>query len=550
MSAGERFRFTNPGREGTSPNGTCGCTAGERAPQNVATELHNDPHDTGSEAWQRLVALIDEAAADGREVFAPAQDLGPELWPQILVLPQSIRRLTEVREFRLYGSNLRSIPAEIGRMTNLAALDVYTSYGLHWLPYEVTRCPNLVDSRVSRRAVYGNYEFRTPFPALPTALPPGSAPETCSVCDGPFPHDSPVLQRWITIRVATDVVPLLVNACSQECIDDLPTPPKRYLAVPHLGGIDLPQPQSESALATAAAQQKKARYVSEWAPRLEAALQLGALGDLLGSSVKGSPIERRQLDASAGALTDNTILTMATARAIVDSRTVNLRAIAKRLRALADEGHQSEASGHRATANGTAGNGTAGNGAAESGAAGRIAPVAFSVTPDYGGDRVILDVARITHRNGEAATGALAFALALMRARRGPPFDTETDLNHIAGQLPDTKVRDQLRAAASLTGIDPSDAVRQLGSSGLVVESVPLALWFGLQEWPTALAALEPAALLCEDASTVASMVGQLLGIAGHRLPEAHADPLTDYDTRGIAESLAAIGFVWPYAPW
>ena len=35
-------------------------------------------------------------------------------------------------------------------MANLKELDIYTSYKLHWLPYEVTRCPKL---KLSRRTV-------------------------------------------------------------------------------------------------------------------------------------------------------------------------------------------------------------------------------------------------------------------------------------------------------------------------------------------------------------------------------------------------------------
>jgi hypothetical protein len=45
--------------------------------------------------------------------------------------------------------------------------------------------------------------------------------------------------------VATDVVPLLVNACSQNCIDVLPTPEEGYVPYPHSGGLDLKQPDAE-----------------------------------------------------------------------------------------------------------------------------------------------------------------------------------------------------------------------------------------------------------------------------------------------------------------
>lgn len=39
----------------------------------------------------------------------------------------------------LYGSNLVRIPPEIGAMTSLEEFTPYTSYRLHWVPYEITR---------------------------------------------------------------------------------------------------------------------------------------------------------------------------------------------------------------------------------------------------------------------------------------------------------------------------------------------------------------------------------------------------------------------------
>ena len=38
-------------------------------------------------------------------------------------------------------------------MTNLEGLDPYTSYCLHWFPYEIIRCNKLKRSRVSTRAL-------------------------------------------------------------------------------------------------------------------------------------------------------------------------------------------------------------------------------------------------------------------------------------------------------------------------------------------------------------------------------------------------------------
>jgi hypothetical protein len=47
---------------------------------------------------------------------------------------------------------------------------------------------------------------------------------------------------WISLGVGTDVLPLLVNACSAACVDALPTPARNHVAVVHTGGPDLKQP--------------------------------------------------------------------------------------------------------------------------------------------------------------------------------------------------------------------------------------------------------------------------------------------------------------------
>ena len=140
------------------------------------------------------------------------------------------------------------LPPEIGGMTALKNLDVYTSYRLHFFPYELTRCSSLRDSRVSTRAVYGNYKYRPPFPALmqpenAIALS-GVTPGACSVCATPLDADR-LVRRWITLAVGTDWLPLLVAACSVECIRRLPTPPANHVQEAHTGGLDVVQPRSD-----------------------------------------------------------------------------------------------------------------------------------------------------------------------------------------------------------------------------------------------------------------------------------------------------------------
>lgn len=203
------------------------------------TRLHTEVQDTECEAWKRLVELVKQAARDGRHEFAPRADMDAESWAEIVTLPPTIAELKEVRKLTLYGSHLVQIPPEIGGMTGLEEFIPYTSYRLHWYPYEITRCRRLRKSVVSTRALYGNYKFRPRFPALDVEA--GLATATCSVCDRPAASFRRV---WISLMVATDVLPLLVNACSQACIDALPRPADGYFPTAHRGGPDLRTPPS------------------------------------------------------------------------------------------------------------------------------------------------------------------------------------------------------------------------------------------------------------------------------------------------------------------
>jgi len=204
-------------------------------------KLHAEVQDTFSEAWQALESLVADAISKGVEVFAPGLEMPPELWCQIVTLPPSISRLTSVRKLYLYGSHLVRLPVEIGGMVNLEELDLYASYRLHWVPYEVTRCGKLKRSRVSTRALYGNYKYRPPFPKLGTDDSKANLPAECSVGRQSL-RPEVVRPAWISLRVATDVLPLLVNACSDECINRLPPPNCGYIDHPHTGGVGLAQP--------------------------------------------------------------------------------------------------------------------------------------------------------------------------------------------------------------------------------------------------------------------------------------------------------------------
>jgi hypothetical protein len=234
----------------------CRCVgySGRTRPDQV--QFHRDRQDTASEGWQHLLALIDEAAADGRPVFKPLVGMSAIERRQVVTLPPTIATLTQVRHFVLYGSNLVRIPSEIGAMASLEVFEPYTSHRLHWYPYELTRCTKLRASTVSTRVLFGNFKHRPPFPALRPittaadadfdALDPGvwgaDAIRTCSVCDR---HIGDQLhQVWTSRAVGTDVLPLLVNACSAACVAALPTPAPGYVPTPHTGGPAITQPDA------------------------------------------------------------------------------------------------------------------------------------------------------------------------------------------------------------------------------------------------------------------------------------------------------------------
>ncbi len=200
------------------------------------TKIKEDRQNRDSEAWKKLCEYIDQLAENGGEEFSPAEALGSELFSQIYTLPETIAKLKKVKKVWLYGSQLTSIPPEIGEMESLEYFDPYTSYNLMWFPYEITECKNLKDSRVSTRALYGNFKNRKPFPSLihnPVRYKGNTV--RCSICKKEMTYDE-TNQLWITLWVGTDDLPLLANLCSKECEDKLPPPEEGYIEHPHKGG--------------------------------------------------------------------------------------------------------------------------------------------------------------------------------------------------------------------------------------------------------------------------------------------------------------------------
>jgi hypothetical protein len=204
--------------------------------------IQNDVQDRNSEAWKKLCEYVELVSDKGIDEFSPREFLGNELFSEIFTLPESIGKLKKVKKIWLYGSNLKRIPPEIGEMKSLEYFDPYTSYDLHWFPFELYNCKKLKDSRVSTRTLYGNFKNRLNFPDLKNN-PVRYEGETvkCSICSKEISYDQ-TNQLWITLELGTDAIPLLANLCSSNCESKLPMPPKGYVQYPHKGGQDLKQP--------------------------------------------------------------------------------------------------------------------------------------------------------------------------------------------------------------------------------------------------------------------------------------------------------------------
>jgi len=157
--------------------------------------------------------------------------------------------------------------------------------------------------------------------------------------------------------------------------------------------------------------------------------------------------------------------------------------------------------------------GASGEFAAGSGAAMRIAPLAFLLNPGDPRDRTaIRDVCRITHHSDEAYAGALAVILAIRAVLSGTWSQNKGFLDSTVDGLPDSSVRDRIEALRLLE-LPVSEAARTFGSSGHVVDSVPLALYCAQSIASEPLPALLARAIsLGGDADTIASIAGQIAG--------------------------------------
>jgi len=247
----------------------------------------------------------------------------------------------------------------------------------------------------------------------------------------------------------------------------------------------------------------------------------GAIGDAIGYAYENK--SKSEVDISNETLlsnwhiSDDTQLTLATCESILDNNRFSTEALAQKFLADYRAGRiNGIGSATLAALKGLAAGGhwglvgRRGEYAAGNGAAMRIAPLAFC----SGLDREQLrDACRLTHHNDEAYVGALSVFLAIKAAVSEQWQGGKNLLAIIIAQIPDTRVRDRLIEIEALGSSASLEEIGKLGSSGYVVESVPLAIaaagnveTLGFEEMYRQLI------LIGGDTDTNCSIAGQIAG--------------------------------------
>jgi len=148
--------------------------------------------------------------------------------------------------------------------------------------------------------------------------------------------------------------------------------------------------------------------------------------------------------------------------------------------------------------------------AAGNGAAVRIAPLAFFKSLTRAD---VVAACSLTHRNEEAYAGALAVYLTIQRVIATNKLETGDMLSFLIDSLPDTRLRDRLLIISQLPATASIAEVAALGTTGYVVNSVPLAIFAA-----TKVSHLTPTEVYREvigaggDTDSNASIAGQIVG--------------------------------------
>jgi ADP-ribosylglycohydrolase len=275
----------------------------------------------------------------------------------------------------------------------------------------------------------------------------------------------------------------------------------------------------------------------------------GAIGDALGGAYEGAVPPLEIDDDRTWRLSDDTQLTLATCEAITSNGgVVAPSVIADRFASWHRERRVTGmgASTYKALSELAQGGhwalvGRKGEYAAGCGAAMRVAPLAFCLDPTDPIDRQkIRDVSRITHHSEEAYAGALAVVVAVRGAASGAWRGGEVLIDYVLDALPDSAVKDRLGELKELrTGTSLAEVAQRYGTSGYVVESVPLALYAAQSIHSIGFAELLRGLIrVGGDTDTIASITGQIagtyLGLRG--LP---IEMLVKLPERSLIESIA-----------
>ncbi|HHG85395.1 MAG TPA: hypothetical protein ENJ82_11670, partial [Bacteroidetes bacterium] len=249
--------------------------------------------------------------------------------------------------------------------------------------------------------------------------------------------------------------------------------------------------------------------------KIKACLLTGALGNAFGSRFEQMDLPT---EGERWHFTGDTQLTMATCEAILEHQRPQPKMVAVAFQRWYSQGQLSglDASTIKALVELMGGGDVAKVGAndelaAGNGAAMRIAPLAFLLDPKVEADRDLFrNICRITHHNEEAYVGGLAVLYAIRFGQN----DQQNFISNIIRLLPESRVRERLVEISQAPAMRIRDLGRKFGSSGFVVDSIPLALIAAQQAPELGIENMMKEIVAAGgDAATNCSIAGQIAGL-------------------------------------